>query len=364
VGNRRTVLLLTLVLVLLLLQIPNAYSEESTAEDKFFDFLSDVIGLDMTKYTSPQPIPPPNPQYPEEFGGLVEQIILSPDFEYNETNFGTMGIFYNGHMSSLKLYYYGQDDYIYSETQPTDILSRAKGILLRYQTFASQNYAKDTSYLVSMLDILNSVDDLSSKEITEGNVTFQVSKDGDKTSIKWIFTESDILVDWKRVDITFRYNAFESFHDTWGLYNVSGLSVTSSEEVVQIALEAAQNCELRIGHENGEIEIVKVTDLSNAPYSVSLTIAPYRYNEDYIPSTIERDPLTLYPYWAVLFYFNETIAGVEGIQVGVWGDTNEILYCSGFGYLIPEFPSWTLLSLFLVFTLVGVLVKKRLSLQN
>jgi len=33
------------------------------------------------------------------------------------------------------------------------------------------------------------------------------------------------------------------------------------------------------------------------------------------------------------------------------------------GY-IPEFPSWTLLPLFLVFTLVGVLVKKRLSLQN
>ena len=30
--------------------------------------------------------------------------------------------------------------------------------------------------------------------------------------------------------------------------------------------------------------------------------------------------------------------------------------------LIPEFPSWTILPLFLVFTLVGVLVKKKLSL--
>ena len=31
---------------------------------------------------------------------------------------------------------------------------------------------------------------------------------------------------------------------------------------------------------------------------------------------------------------------------------------------IPEFPSWTFLTLFLIFTLVGVLTKKRLSMLN
>jgi len=92
---------------------------------------------------------------------------------------------------------------------------------------------------------------------------------------------------------------------------------------------------------------------------VSLTIVPYRYNEDYIPSTIERDPFTLYPYWAVLFYFNETIAGLEGIQVGVWGDPSEILYCSGFGYLIPEFPSSTILPLFLTAAMLVLLFRYR-----
>ena len=359
VGDRRAALILVLVLVLLLLHVPNVYSEESTVEDKFSDFLSSVVGLDLTKYTSLQPTPPPNPEYPEEFGGLVEQIVLSPNFEYNGTNFGTMGIFYNGHMSSLKLYYYGQEDYVYSEPQPPDILSRAKGIIQRYQTFASQNYDKDTSYLVPMLNILNGVDDVSPTEFTEGNVTFRISKDGDKTRIEWIYTEGDFLVDWKRVDIKFRYNAFESFHDMWGLYSIGGLSAISSEDFVQIAQEAAQNYELRIGHENGTIETVKVPDLSNASYSVSLTMVPYRFIDDYNPSQIERDPLTLYPYWAVLFYFNETIAGVEGMQVGVWGDTGEILYCSGFGYLIPEFPSWITLPLFLTATLIGILVRKR-----
>ena len=31
---------------------------------------------------------------------------------------------------------------------------------------------------------------------------------------------------------------------------------------------------------------------------------------------------------------------------------------------IPEFPSWTLLPLFLISTLIGIMIKKRLSLQN
>jgi len=242
-----------------------------------------------------------------------------------------MSIFYNGHMASLKIN--SQDAYVYSESQPTDILNQTKSIIQKYQTFASQNYATDASYLVPMQNLLSSVDDLSPKEITNGNVNFQVSKDGDNTRIQWIYTEDGVLMKYKRLDIEFRNNTFVSFRDTWGLYSVSGLSVISSEEAVQIALEAAQNCELRIGHEDRETEIVKPPDLSNAPYDVSLTMVPYRYLDYHIPSKMPRDPLTLYPYWQVHFYFNESIAGNTGIQVGVWGDTREIVYCSGFGYL-------------------------------
>jgi hypothetical protein len=40
----------------------------------------------------------------------------------------------------------------------------------------------------------------------------------------------------------------------------------------------------------------------------------------------------LYPFWQYYFYFNETILGYDGMQVGVWGDTSELVYCSGFGY--------------------------------
>jgi len=362
-------IILLMVVVFLSLQVSTAYSSESTAEDKASDFLSSVVGLDLTKYSFVPPALPLGYEdmnwtefiseleekgldylIPSKFSGLVEEENISYDIECNESRIHIMGIFYNGHMAFLEIspqssQFLGEQnqtnppddqplgDYVYSEPPPTDLLDYTKRILQRYQTFISQNYAKDGSYVVPMLNVLSSVSDLSPTEITEGNITFQVSKNGDRTRIKWIYTEGGISMSYKRVGIAFCNNTFESFRDTWGLYSVSGLSEISSEEAVQIALEAAQNCELRIGHEDRETEIVKVPDLSNAPYDVNLYMVPFRYQERDIPSEMSRDPLTLYPYWQLHFYFNESIAGNVGVQVGVWGDTGEIIYCSGFGYL-------------------------------
>jgi hypothetical protein len=405
VEHSKATLVSVLVLGFLLFQVSTAYSSElddiaelyeflsseSAANAKLFDFLSNVVGLDLTKYSVVPPsvvppgfeglsplefykklseyvstLPPSNFTLDDPFGGLVEEESPSFDFKYNNSTFDAMSIFYNGHMNFLKIRSYDEEDYIYSEPQSTDTLGRAKVILQRYQTFFQRNYGKDASYLVPMLDILNSVDDLSPTEFIAGNVTFQVSKDGNQTHIKWIYTEDDVVMDWKRVDIDFRYGAFESFHDTWGLYSVSGLSEISSEEAFQIAFETAQNYEFRIVYENGTIEVVKVPDLSDAFYQEYFSMVPFRFSEDKFPSRIERDPLMLYPFWQYYFYFNETILGNDGIQVGVWGDTSELVYCSGFGYYgtfdptIPEFPSWTILPILIASTLAVVIVRNKI----
>ncbi|MEJ2240599.1 MAG: hypothetical protein P8Y18_00420 [Candidatus Bathyarchaeota archaeon] len=341
--HSKATIVTVLVFGFLLFQVPTAYSSESddnaelyeflssesAANAKLFDFLSNVVGLDLTKYS------------------VVPPSVVPPGFE------------------SLRSY--DEEDYIYSEAQPTDTLGRAKVILQQYQTFFQRNYGNNASYLLPMLDILNSVNEVSPTEFTEGNVTFQVSNDGNETRIKWIYTEGDVVMDWKRVDIDFRYGAFESFHDTWGLYIVSGLSEISSEEAFQIAFEAAQNYEFRIVYENGTIKTVKVPDLSNAPYDVNMYMVPFRFDENNFPSKIERDPLTLYPLWQLHFFFNETIGGNEGMQVGVWGDTSEIVYCSGFGYygnsdpFIPEFSSLAILPSILILVLCAVLIRNKVS---
>jgi hypothetical protein len=308
------------------------------------------VGLDLAKYTVVPPTFPlgfedanitevlndraekglSNSSYPSKFGGFVKEEALSYDLEYNGSKIDVMSLFYNGHMVFLDIDH--QDDYVYSEPPSTDILSQAKSILQRYQTFASQTYAENTSYLLPMKNILCNIEELSPIDITVGNVDFQISKDGNYTIIQWIYTEGGVSMNWKRVSVEFRNNAFESFVDTWGLYSVSGLSKISSEEAFQIALDTAQNYEFNVTDENGGFVPIKVPDLSNAFYQEYFSMVPFRYGDDKLPSIIERDPLTLYPFWQYYFYFNETILGYDGMQVGVWGDTSELVYCSGFGY--------------------------------
>jgi hypothetical protein len=369
-GDRRALLCLTLVLVLLLLHVPCTYSAETNENEELyeflssesphyttlFDFLSDVIELDLTKYGVIPPetvppdfeglspleyfkqvseytstLPPPNVTRIDPYGGLAEEVVLSPDFGYNGTRFGTMGIFVNRHMASLKLYYYGEEDYVYSEPQPTDIVDRAKGILQRYQTFFQEKYGKNAPYLVPMLDMLNSNDDLSIPEFTEGNMTFRFSQDGDKSRMQWIYNEDDVEIERKGVSIKFRYNRFESFHDTWGLYNVSGINTISFEEAAKIVVEAAQKGELRRTLADPGTGYVNISELVDTQYSVSLLMSPFSFDDYSVPSKISRDPLTIYPFLRIYFYFKDSPTRLMGLELYVWGDTGEIRYCTDVG---------------------------------
>jgi len=336
-----TIALITSLFAITATDMSSADSSEFSTIDRTTEFLSSVIGLDMTKYSLVLPSPPPGYENitlpktsisdPTDVDGLLDVDAPSYDFESSEGTLETMSIFCNGHLKSLKIY--SQHNPIYSAPLPTDILNQARSLLKSYQTFVSKEYALDSSFLVPMQDILNSVTDLSPTNTIAGNINFQVSKSGDKTRVQWIYTDNDITMDRKRVDISFRNNTFLSFRDTWSLYKVGGSSVLSSEEATKIALEAAQRVELQIGHADGTSEAVKVPDLSNAPYDVNFAMLPYHGTEDNFPSKLSRDPLTLYPYWQFWFYFNETIGGCIGVQVGVWGDTKEIIYASGYGLL-------------------------------
>jgi hypothetical protein len=371
-GDRRVVLFLALVLGLLLLHAPCAYSSEASENEelyeflctespaylKLFDFLSDVVQLDLTKYgvVPPENVPPgfeglspleffkqiseyvstlPTPSKPpfivDRYGGLATEESVGPDFGYDGTRFGTMAMFVNGHMNYLNLNYYGEEDYVYSEPQPTAIEGRARGILQRYQAYFRDEYGYEALYLVPMLDRLSSNISLHLAEFTEGNLTFHFSQNGDKSLFEWIYTIDGVEIDWKRVSIAFRNNAFESFHDSWGLYNVSGLNTISLEKAVRIVLAAAQNGELRRTRAEPGTGYVNISELVDTRYSVSLMMQPFRFDDYSFPSKISRDPLTIYPQLHIYFYFNNRTRGSMGLDLFVWGDTGEIRTCTDVG---------------------------------
>jgi len=341
---KKKVVIVAIIIALFAVAIvymPREYSAETevadseevglTASEKGTEFLSNVVGLDLAKYNLTKP-PSDAYSYPPKLCGLVKEEIRDYKYEATGSKISITGFFYNGQMGNLKIYNLG-GDYIYSEPPATDLLNQTKTILQRYQAYAMQVDATDTSYLKPMHEILNSLSDLSPTNITVGNVNFQVSKNGDKTRIQWIYAENGVIIDYKRVDLSFLKNSFLSFRDTWRIYSVGAFSVINSEEAYKLALDTAQNCEFRIVNDKVN-ETVPLPDLSNAVYQMYFTMLPYQKNTEDMPSKISRDPLTLYPYWQFFFYFKgEEIGGYSGVQVGIWGDTKEIIYCNGFGFL-------------------------------
>ncbi|NLE03572.1 MAG: hypothetical protein GX638_02055, partial [Crenarchaeota archaeon] len=273
------------------------------------------------------------------FGGLVEEESLSCTLETKDSKIQIMCIFYKG-----QIVFYSpsiiKGSYIHSESSSEDILSQAKAIIQRYQSYVTQKYSTNDLPIESIQDILNNVTALSPINKTIGNVNLQISMNEGNTNIQLSYSENDLSIEQKGIKIGFYNNTLIAFVDTWNLYAVSGPSEISSDEAMKIALEAAKNYNLTIFN----IETNQTTnfkpELSETIYDIGMTMIPGHSvnpafqgeNTAKNPSNIPRNPLTLYPLWQFHFYFNTPVGNVVGIEVGVWGDTKEIFYCDSYGF--------------------------------
>jgi hypothetical protein len=334
--SRSTIISMIVFMTLIITLTPPVYSTELSASDKATEFLSSVVGIDLAKYNLTKP-PSDTYSYPSELCGLIKEEVRSYKYEASGSNISSMSIFHNEQMVFFSVSTRGIP--IYAEAQPSDILGQAKSLLQRYQAYVSQVYTYENSYLASMQNILDNVNDLTPKNITKGNMILQISHNGDYTRIQWIYSENGVSMRYKTLDLTFRKNIFDSFVDTWNFYKVGGFSIINSEEAYKLALITAQNSEFRIVNDKVN-EAVQLPDLSKSGYQMYFTMLPYRNDPSHMPSKIIRDPLKLYPYWQFYFYFTgEEIGGYSGVQVGIWGDTKEIVYCNGFGFLGASAPT-------------------------
>jgi hypothetical protein len=325
-----------------------ASESEFTVDDKSIEFLSSVVGLDFSKYALVVPTPSPGINseswaeigakseaqrrealYPPEYCGLVKDEWGSFKLDANGSQISVNSNCLNGQLRLLKISNLA-GEYVYVETPATGILDQAKTILQRYQDYVTQVDAMDGSYLVPMQEILNNLSDFTPTNVTVGNVNFQVTlNDAGRTRIQWIYTENNISMSYKQMELVFCNNCFESFWDGWRIYKVSELNSIIFKEAYTLAFDAAQSCELR--WVNDEVNQVLTTpDLSNAFYEVLFDMVPYRNDTSHTSKMLSRDPLTLYPYWSFTFYFPDGRIGCfSGVNVGLWGDTKEIISCDG-----------------------------------
>lgn len=325
--------------IVTILNVDAAFLTDSTQYntlDETKNFLSNVVGLDLTKYSLTD-----SPYLRNDNSTVAPTITILNETEaasdlntvssiyYFESDNGILKVFstfYGSHLAVVNLKPINDSAYIYANSPGTDLTDQANTFLTTYAGFLSQKTSADTSFLATMKNVLNSVNiESSNVNTTIGNVNFQVTKkENNVTRVQWIYVDYGTIMNLKRVEMQFRNGALASFHDTWNLYKVSGPNVLSAEQARNIALDAAQKVRLPLANLNGEIIIFETPDLSNARYDVQLFMSACYSSDSNLNRELSLEPLTLYPFWQFHFYFNESIAGNEGIEVGVLGDTGAI----------------------------------------
>jgi hypothetical protein len=335
------------VLVAPLLSVSSAGAAALTAKEKTALFLSNVIGLNLANYV----------KVTDSCGGSYPSALLqeeSEGYEYKASDGSDiqgMAIYDNQYVRAI--IFSVSNSPALSNQYRANALSSARDILARYDTFA-QTCAIDSPCLSSATAMLNQVSALTTSNVTSGNVKMKTfcsnSASHNSTEICWVYTANDVEAQSKRLSLSLtQYDGGVqvSFTDTWGLYSVASTGI-SRAEATDIAWQAAQK--FRFGGANSATSIAP--SWADTDPSAALVMVPgdaFSANTalNWSSGGIERNPLTLYPLWETLFYLNQRVGDAVGVQVGVWGDTQQIAYCSEytlFGSASPPETSKTQLS--------------------
>jgi hypothetical protein len=352
VGDRGTVLILTVFLVFLLIQVPTAYSAELTAEEKALAFLEDVVMLDMKKYNVTVRTSFEN--YSTYWGSLYMEDVRC-NLESNESKLRIGFVFENYTLTYFHLYV-NKGSPLYALPPSTNSLERTDAFLGRYKNYLG------TSDCQELRDILSTVTEEKNLTTTVDNVRFELTKEPSKTKLRWDITYNG--ADYTRLGFSLRSNGEFIFGDTRNLYEIGSTDVDiSREEAISIARERAKYLPWKSGMGNETVEVTDYT-IVDEPLGASL-------------STRCREPLVLYPYWSVTLYLDKVYPGnVIGFTFQIWADTGEIIngrlntLMGGIppqgseeptdSNIIPEFPSWTILPIaFLVVTLFAIIIRKK-----
>ncbi len=310
-----------------------------TAEEKLPALLKDVIGLDLSKYHKADGQSYYSTTY--RYGGAVKVEQCGFWLADTKGNIVTvMSEFYNGFPEWINVR--ADASFHYTITPPKGSVVELQSFFERYMDFA-QKYDIPTVDRSAALALFNKIPNNLPAKVYSDDMSLYVSKQ----SFGLGGIANGVELPNKSVSIQFT-NDHIVFSDTFGLYGVCDMNILSKEEFTNFAFEVAQifcNSFFAIGEDDVNIE----WNLERS--DIGLNMIPGQiYNNPLNNELLEqgvgvgfstdRDALTLYPMWQARLYFNQHIGSIEGVQVGIWGDTGEIAYCWETGHLgAPPFPS-------------------------
>jgi hypothetical protein len=323
----------------------SAADSSPIAEEKLQAFLTDVLGIDLVRYSIIQK--DSGSEYPSELGGVVLEEGAAVIYNSTENQFYVNIEFRNGYIHSFHLYSV-RGSLIYQQPS-TSVVAETRNILERYKIYA-EKYEIDTVHIISALSLLGKASDAPASETTSNlngisnfNTIEEISGNmimtAKEAQIRFgpVFNGKDLRTGGMGIQF---YDEKLIFYDDWGLYTVACSSSITEEEAKAIALDEAKNYKITLMRDDGSSFEV-VPDWSNPRIEIGLDMIPGQNFNTELNNEINsvnsgstsRDPLGLYPFWGATVYFTKPINNIDGVQVGIWGDTKEIAYVHTSGHL-------------------------------
>ena len=202
--NLKKITVATLVLLILavtLIQTLRAEKVDFTARELMPAFLSDVVGLDLTKYDISHESY--SFDYPSYYGGNFKEETITFNLDSTAGNIRIMCIFLNGFNGGIFVYQPTNGSMFFKQQPSTNALDESRNMLQRYRTFA-ENYGLETSHIDQALIMMNDATGASSASadlnmfnkvtgfvpsvVTAGNMKQETKED----SIKWSYVDGGV----------------------------------------------------------------------------------------------------------------------------------------------------------------------------
>lgn len=293
--------------VFLLLQVPVVISGDVSKSERMLVFMEDVVQLDLAKYNVT--LITGSSDIRSDLGGLLEE-----NFKYilesSESSLGVLFKFINNTITRCRMNVY-EGSPLYVQSPPAGVLEMSDGFLQEYQSFVeSQKSSVDLSLMRDMLKMV----DTSEDTLTVGNIKLEVKN----SSLDWIYTFNGMEL--HALGLSFKNGHLSAFSDDRNLFKIGSSEVkVSKEDALLAALNYAEDYSWKVSTDNGWKE---VTDFKIVEDSATAELQSYP----------KEDPSTLFPYWYIILPLDKVYLGtVNRIQVGVWADSGEIIFCQVLG---------------------------------
>jgi hypothetical protein len=290
---------------------PNVCAAEATIKEKGLSILSNVVGLDTSKYNISLTL------YPNDlYRDVLPRENVRSTLNANGSKIDALCTFINGSLQMINVF--ANEGSPRMTTSTGSVASMAQRFLSNYQTQSQDSFYGELNSMLTKVD--------ADKNFTStvGNTKLTVTTSKNDSLFKWTYTFNGIDAPDKCVALRYKNGFLKYFVDNWNLYKIGSINVNLSEqEAIDIAVTRARNYSPDSKSENGTIGGLKF-NVTNAMITETI-FAPSLYVD--AEKARSRDLFELYPMRNVWISLDKFYPGnVYGFNVYVWADTKEICY--------------------------------------